>query len=187
MELDLRRSRRANRSWRLRSFASADRRPRQARGRTAASENHELALPTHPGHTPPAIRRPEAAFKIGQAFKTSVAAHGQSSRLRIVGGAEDMAMSRPSATFWSSVPMCTLAGCLTRRTATFVTPVRSTGSRTSSSGRCEAHRACSTSGLGRPPARQRSKHQACPRAADVSLHRRPKECGADYRASVAGS
>ena len=37
LELDLRRSRRANLSWRLRSFAPADRRPRQVRGRTAAS------------------------------------------------------------------------------------------------------------------------------------------------------
>lgn len=44
LELDLRRSRRENLSWRLRSFARADRRPRQVRGRTAASKSCELAL-----------------------------------------------------------------------------------------------------------------------------------------------
>lgn len=48
LELDLRRSRRANLSWRLRSFAPADRRPRQVRDRTAASESCGLALPTDP-------------------------------------------------------------------------------------------------------------------------------------------
>ena len=46
LELDLRRSRRASQRWRQLSFAHADRRSRQFRGRTAASGGHELALPT---------------------------------------------------------------------------------------------------------------------------------------------
>jgi len=46
LELDLRRSGRSNQSWRLRSFARAARRSRQVRGRMAASESRELALPT---------------------------------------------------------------------------------------------------------------------------------------------
>jgi len=46
LEPDLRRSHRANQSWRQRSLARADRRPRQVRGRTAASDRCELALPT---------------------------------------------------------------------------------------------------------------------------------------------
>jgi hypothetical protein len=46
LEADLRRSRRANRSRRLRSFTRANRRQRQVRSRTTAFESHVLALPT---------------------------------------------------------------------------------------------------------------------------------------------
>ena len=46
LELDLRRSRRANPRWRQQSFAEAGRRSRQSRCRTAASDGYELALPT---------------------------------------------------------------------------------------------------------------------------------------------
>ena len=56
LELDLRRSRRANPRWRQQSFAEAGRRSRQSRCRTAASDGYELALPTRSGHGPPPIR-----------------------------------------------------------------------------------------------------------------------------------
>ena len=46
LELDLRRSRRANPRWRQQSFAEAGRRSRQSRCRTAASDGYELALST---------------------------------------------------------------------------------------------------------------------------------------------
>src|SRR5207249_411767 len=72
---------------RLRSFASADRRPRQVRGRTAASENHELAHPTHsrPSVSWRAVVRPSRQDH-----------HEDRSTLR---GARD-----PSAKFWLQGP-----------------------------------------------------------------------------------
>jgi hypothetical protein len=46
LELDLRRSHRANQSWRMRTLVRPDERPRQVRGRRAASGSRALALPT---------------------------------------------------------------------------------------------------------------------------------------------
>jgi hypothetical protein len=67
-EADLRRSRRANQSWRLRSFTRADRRQRRARSRTTASDGDELALPTLMRHSRWGVRRREAAGQILRFF-----------------------------------------------------------------------------------------------------------------------
>ena len=58
LEPDLRQGRRANQSWRLRSFARVDQRPRQVRGRRAASGSCELALPTRSAPSAGPSQRP---------------------------------------------------------------------------------------------------------------------------------
>ena len=78
LELDLRRSSRANQSWRLQSFAPADRRPATNSGRTAAPGNCELAHPTLLRHSQVRI----ACLSAAACSMRLANGHGGDARLR---------------------------------------------------------------------------------------------------------